>query len=58
MKSIYAVTFYHVTQHKYVISRYFQTIRAARHWAKRLAHESYTQEVLIYRGGQGGERVA
>jgi hypothetical protein len=38
-------------------SRYFQTLRAARSWAKWLASKDYILEVAIHRGGEGGERV-
>jgi hypothetical protein len=40
------------------VSRYFNTIRAARRWAKWLSGHSYVREVAIHRGGQGGERVS
>lgn len=38
-------------------SRLFNTIRAARNWSKWLAKYSYVKQVLIYRGGAGGELV-
>lgn len=40
------------------LSRYFQTLRAARSWARWLASQGHVHEVAIHRGGQGGERVA
>lgn len=39
------------------LSRYFETLRAARSWARRLEKQAYVFEVAIHRGGQGGERV-
>jgi hypothetical protein len=39
------------------ISRYFQTIHAARKWAKWLSSQSYCAGVRILRGGMGGEVV-
>lgn len=39
------------------LSRYFETLRAARNWAKMLSSKAYVREVAIHRGGQGGERV-
>jgi hypothetical protein len=42
----------------WTVSRYFNTLRAARNWAKFLRSQSYIQEVAIHRGGPGGERVA
>jgi len=40
------------------LSRYFQTLRAARSWARWLSSQPYAHEVAIHRGGQGGERVS
>jgi hypothetical protein len=40
------------------VSRYFQTLHAARRWARHLAAQSYCLEVAIHRGGPGGEQVA
>lgn len=37
--------------------RVFQTLRAARSWAKRIAKQNYVAEVAIYRGCAGGELV-
>lgn len=39
-------------------SRLFQTIRAARTWAKWLAKQKFVQSVSIYKGGAGGELVS
>ena len=40
------------------VSRHFQTLRAARSWARHCAAQSYCLDVAIHRGGPGGERVA
>lgn len=55
-RSFYTVSFLHRdgTAH---VSRFFQTVRAARTWAARLAAASYVAEVTIYRGPAGGELV-
>lgn len=39
------------------LSRFFQTIRAARKWAKWLSGQNYAANVRIMRGGPGGEPV-
>ena len=39
------------------VSRFFQTIRAARKWAKWLASQAWASNVRIMRGGPGGEPV-
>lgn len=39
------------------VSRFFQTIRAARKWAKWLASQHYAANVRIMRCGSGGEPV-
>jgi hypothetical protein len=41
-----------------VVSRYFDTIKAARKWAKWLASQSFASAVRIMRGGPGGEETA
>ena len=42
----------------WTVSRYFNTVRAARRWARHCAAQSYVSEVAIHRGGPGGERLA
>ena len=54
----YSVCFYHSTTGEHTLSRSFQTIRAARKWAKWLGQQSYAARTAIYRGGPGGEVVA
>ena len=39
-------------------SRYFNTVRAARSWARWLMTRPYVVDVKIARGGHGGEAVA
>jgi hypothetical protein len=51
-----AVTFTN-TDGNETVSRFFQTIRAARKWAKWLASQHYAANVRIMRGGSGGEPV-
>lgn len=55
--SLLSVSFVDATG-EWQLSRYFETLRAARNWARMLASKSYVREVAIHRGGQGGERVA
>ncbi len=43
---------------EWLLSRHFSTVRAARNWAKWLRTQSYAKDVAVYRGGQGGERLA
>ena len=48
-----AVTFTNTEGHE-TVSRFFQTIRAARKWAKWLSCQSFAKNVRIMRGGPGG----
>ena len=54
---MYSITFL-TKDGEMVHSRYTETVRAARNWAKWLAKQHYIAEVFIHRGGHGGERVA
>lgn len=55
MKSYYAVE---VTQNSQPqISRYFETIKAARKWAKQCAQKPYFSQVRIMKDGAGGLEV-
>jgi hypothetical protein len=40
------------------ISRICETLRAARNWARFLKRQAYVTEIVMYRGGVGGERVS
>lgn len=51
-----AVTFTN-TDGQETLSRFFQTIRAARKWAKWLSDQKFATNVRIMRGGPGGEPV-
>lgn len=53
---IYEVTFTNQTG-AVERSRYFETVRAARTWAKWLSKQKFCAETQIWRGGSGGERV-
>lgn len=54
---LYTVCFYHKTTSTYEVSRFFQTIKAAKKWAKMLKYQNYIGEVQIYRGQAGSELV-
>jgi hypothetical protein len=51
-----AVTFTN-TEGQATLSRVFQTISAARKWAKWLSGQKFATDVRIMRGGLGGEQV-
>ncbi len=51
-----AVTFTN-TDGQETVSRFFQTLRAARKWAKWLSAQKFAANVRIMRGGPGGEPV-
>lgn len=55
---LYEVCFYHTTTGEHTRSRIFQTIKAARKWAKWLASFDYASRVEIFKGGAGGEVVS
>lgn len=57
MDSIYAVEFLN-QQGEREISRYFETLRAARSWIKWLRAQRFVASARIMRGGPGGEEVA
>lgn len=57
---MYTVTFQNLECHEEV-SRYFETVKAARKWAAWLRKQTWTRQVAIYRGQAGAmllERVA
>ena len=54
--SFLSVSFLH-TNGAWQVSRFFNTVRAARNWARHTALASYVVEVAIHRGGPGGERI-
>jgi len=54
---LYEVCFYHATTGEHTRSRIFQTIKAARKWAKWLSDFDYASRVEIFKGGAGGEVV-
>lgn len=57
---MYTVTFQNL-QCNVEVSRYFETVKAARKWAKWLQAQTWTRQVAIYRGQAGEmllERVA
>ena len=53
---MYSITFL-TKDGEMVHSRYTETVRAARNWAKWLSKQHYIAEVFIHRGGHGGESV-
>ncbi len=53
---MYTVTFQDQNQVEQV-SRFFETVKAARNWSKWLSSQSFTREVFIYRGQAGEELV-
>jgi hypothetical protein len=53
---MYTVTFQDANTQREEISRFFETIRAARTWAKWLRGQSFARTVAIYRG-QAGEML-
>jgi hypothetical protein len=55
--SFLSVSFLHANG-EWHVSRHFSTLRAARNWARFLRSHSYVSEVVIHRGGPGGERVS
>jgi hypothetical protein len=56
--SILSVSFLNANSGNWELSRYFQTVRAARRWARWLSTQSHVTEVAVHRGGAGGERLA
>ena len=50
---MYTVTFQDANTQREEISQYFETIRAARKWAKWLRSQNWTCTVAIYRGQAG-----
>ncbi len=57
MKTFYTVTFYGITDGNQEVSRHFDTIRAAKNWAKWLATQTWASGVQVWKGGVGGEMV-
>ncbi len=51
-----AVTFRN-TDGNETVSRFFDTLKAARKWAKWLSAQRHATNVRIMRGGAGGEQV-
>jgi hypothetical protein len=56
MTTIYAVTAIYADGQEQV-SRFFDTLRAARKWAKWLASQDFARQVRIMAGGAGGMEV-
>ena len=56
MQNFYEVTFTN-NEGKEISSRIFQTIRAARNWARYLVKADYIVSAKIYKGGVGGQVV-
>lgn len=57
MTNFYAVTLTTEAEPTEQVSRFFQTLRAARRWQKWLREKSYVRSSRILRGGAGGEEV-
>lgn len=57
MSTFYTVTFTHTETGNQEVSRIFQTLRAARNWAKWLNTTRFAKNATIYKGGAGGEIV-
>lgn len=53
---IYEVTFTNQTG-AVEKSRYFDTLRAAKKWAKWLGTQKFVQATHLWRGGEGAERL-
>ena len=56
MKNFYSVEFLSPETNAIVVSRYFQTLKGARNWAK-WCRKTFSQ-VRIMKGGPGGMEVA
>lgn len=56
MSTFYAVTAVYADGQEQV-SRFFDTLRAARKWAKWLTGQTFTRQVRIMAGGAGGMEV-
>ena len=54
--TIYEILF-RDAQNTWQRSHICQTIRGAKHWVKYLERQTYVQEVAIYKGGVGAERI-
>jgi hypothetical protein len=54
--TMYTVTFQDENQTEQV-SRFFETVRAARKWARWLGQQSFTRTVSLYRGQAGEELI-
>lgn len=52
----YTVTFIH-TDGSNQVSRYFETVKAARKWIKWMLQQSFVTEVSLYRGNAGEELI-
>ena len=57
MTTIYAVTAVYTATNQEEVSRFFDTLRAARKWAKWLASQNFARQVRIMAGGAGGMEV-
>lgn len=55
-RPFFTVSFLH-TNGAESVSRFFQTLGAARKWAKFLGSQSYVARVTVYRGPAGGEVI-
>ncbi len=54
----YQISFVTSVDNNYQAGPLFNTIKAARHYAKWLATQGWATNVQIFRGGVGGELVA
>ena len=54
--SFYTVGFFN-QDNRFEVSRYFETIRAAKKWLKWLETQKFVREVCLYRGQPGEERL-
>jgi len=57
MSTFYTVTFTNAETGEQTVSRIFQTLRAARNWAKWINTTNFATCATIYKGGAGGEIV-
>lgn len=54
---LYPVTFTHAETGRVEVSRICQSLRVARKWARWVSAAAYAQDVAIWRGAVGGQRV-
>jgi len=53
---ILAVTFLNADGNE-IVSRFFQTLRGARQWAKWLRSQNFAENIRIMDGGPGGNEI-